>query len=1098
MKKQFLLSLMAMVLPLAAWAQGQFVVTAEDVSYAGTDTKANITSVQLKVGETVSDLEESQYTIVISKKGETTATTVKNVGDYTVTVTGNGLLGGYTAGTCDFQVTPKLVDGVKLGIADKVSKTYGEDDQDVLNSLVTSIPTGVLATNSDSEAERADFLKCLKVARYGQDSEGETAADYKVFVDGKTDEELATAGSNYKYIAPGAGQYATMTINKKALNIEMVWTRAYNGNTVNLPYLLSNNEASSVYTIKEDVGEDDVKVKALTYNGVIKDAGEYKLSAELDGDDAENYTVGNNGNIVLTISRVPLTITRNSVFERLEKMYGANFAGKDEDLIDEEVFEVTGFVNNENVSIIKMTMCKEEGEDVGDYKVYVYNDGEKVDNYAKAFTNYSLTYDPEAEANLFKITPKALEEDWLTVSQDIDLTYQGKAFEVDADDITVTYKKNVVEEKRTLAEGTDYTISVVKVTAAGENAVNAKETFKIMIKAVKDGNYSGSVYYQENGSDKIFTITQAPLAITPKLVDGSDNEYVTIGKTYGEDDPEDFTQYYDFTDFVNGETAENIGLTMVRQEGEDAGSYYVRLYKDGVQVKSADYGTKFGNYDVKYNVEGKETKFHIAKKALAYWAADAEKVYDGTAIAEGLTVTVGENALVGEDKLDDIFTKKPVVEVVFADDATVKEAKNVGEYTLAVTTEGTSKNYELTCDKTKTGKYEITKRDMTITAPTKDDIAFGAEITDEMLATWAQWDNGKGTIIANFETGKDNKGLEADRKTVRDMIWLTLTEEAKAGATGTHQGGIVVNMKKAEDAETDAEKAIFQNYEIELVNGDLIIGLVEELTLDARIVDEEDAEEAETDETKWSVAKKLAKYNGAKVKTVTIKNLTNNFIGDGSNYETDQTISPEKWYTLVLPFDVTVAELSYKFGYAIVNVPDVDNEAATGAGFKLTMQEVPANTLMAFKVAYEMKWEDIAGVEFEDKTIVAPSEDYEWATDKAGSEFRGVYTKQTIEGDDEFFWSAKTGRPTRAATVVNQKGHGVDVYPLNGYIKAASANARIYVQEADGSTTAINAVTGEVINSNTEGWYSVGGMKLNAQPTQKGIYINNGKMVVIK
>ena len=31
-----------------------------------------------------------------------------------------------------------------------------------------------------------------------------------------------------------------------------------------------------------------------------------------------------------------------------------------------------------------------------------------------------------------------------------------------------------------------------------------------------------------------------------------------------------------------------------------------------------------------------------------------------------------------------------------------------------------------------------------------------------------------------------------------------------------------------------------------------------------------------------------------------------------------------------------------------------------------------------------------------------------------------------------------------------------------------------------------------------EGWYTVDGMKLDAAPTQKGVYINNGKKVVVK
>ena len=55
------------------------------------------------------------------------------------------------------------------------------------------------------------------------------------------------------------------------------------------------------------------------------------------------------------------------------------------------------------------------------------------------------------------------------------------------------------------------------------------------------------------------------------------------------------------------------------------------------------------------------------------------------------------------------------------------------------------------------------------------------------------------------------------------------------------------------------------------------------------------------------------------------------------------------------------------------------------------------------------------------------------------------------------------------------------------------------MQEADGSTTVIRNISAETASKlNAEGWYTINGMKLNAAPTEKGIYINNGKKVVLK
>ena len=53
---------------------------------------------------------------------------------------------------------------------------------------------------------------------------------------------------------------------------------------------------------------------------------------------------------------------------------------------------------------------------------------------------------------------------------------------------------------------------------------------------------------------------------------------------------------------------------------------------------------------------------------------------------------------------------------------------------------------------------------------------------------------------------------------------------------------------------------------------------------------------------------------------------------------------------------------------------------------------------------------------------------------------------------------------------------------------------------ASGETTAIGTLdtkTGEV-SFDSEAWYTLDGVRLSGQPSTKGIYINNGKKVVIK
>ena len=78
--------------------------------------------------------------------------------------------------------------------------------------------------------------------------------------------------------------------------------------------------------------------------------------------------------------------------------------------------------------------------------------------------------------------------------------------------------------------------------------------------------------------------------------------------------------------------------------------------------------------------------------------------------------------------------------------------------------------------------------------------------------------------------------------------------------------------------------------------------------------------------------------------------------------------------------------------------------------------------------------------------------------------------------------------------------------PARGMTRGAAADEelpqRITVKlvSASGETTAIGTLdttTGEV-SFDSEAWYTLDGVRLSGKPSSKGIYINNGKKVVIK
>ena len=81
-----------------------------------------------------------------------------------------------------------------------------------------------------------------------------------------------------------------------------------------------------------------------------------------------------------------------------------------------------------------------------------------------------------------------------------------------------------------------------------------------------------------------------------------------------------------------------------------------------------------------------------------------------------------------------------------------------------------------------------------------------------------------------------------------------------------------------------------------------------------------------------------------------------------------------------------------------------------------------------------------------------------------------------------------------------------DYAPARGMTRAAAADEelpqRITVKliSASGDITSIGTLdtkTGEV-TFDSEAWYTLDGVRLSGKPSTKGIYINNGKKVVIK
>ena len=591
----------------------------------------------------------------------------------------------------------------------------------------------------------------------------------------------------------------------------------------------------------------------------------------------------------------------------------------------------------------------------------------------------------------------------------------------------------------------DITDLFIKANGNTSGAVNTEGYALTLEGGTAKSNYEIDV---RDGNDKKLVISAAELTITA----------ANKVKIYGEADP---TFTYTVTGgTVTTEMDTQIKAALTRVAGETAGNYII------------SFGTtapEFTGYTITY----KTGKLVIQKATLTITAAD-QSLYTGNT----------------EDDLDD-------------DDFTV---------TGLITSEN---------DETGTGINDDAEVSLAF-APAV--YSFTSVSTANPTTEW-----GTGTVkVLNIENGKTTvkvltnsvDGFVGNEYVINATDLASINQPVQLYTTANVATGISVknvafvsgvkigegNKLIAQDEVADGiqvilanQTALSANYKITLEAGDLkVVDLTTTLNL-ANNKDNSDAIEA----------------------------------ADGTTVNVtfaSREIKREIWTTMVLPFATTVTEVSSKLGYAVVNIVD-QSTSFTGNDLhlKLHMGAIAAN--QPFLVKYykadtyytaaeattynttnaaaitagtktakhegDVKDDnsklDLNAVQFDSKTIVSAEAKEE---DPRGNIFYGVYAPTDVYGH-EYATTTKTGAIKRLGSF--SADDPFTVVPTAGYFKMADAAARIFIEEPDGSTTVIKGINadGEAIVDN-EGWYTLNGVKLQGAPTQKGIYINNGKKIVVK
>lgn len=242
-------------------------------------------------------------------------------------------------------------------------------------------------------------------------------------------------------------------------------------------------------------------------------------------------------------------------------------------------------------------------------------------------------------------------------------------------------------------------------------------------------------------------------------------------------------------------------------------------------------------------------------------------------------------------------------------------------------------------------------------------------------------------------------------------------------------------------------------------------------------------------------------------------------IGGELDTENGFPMYADKWYAMVLPFDCSVYELGHEFfQYGVINVLDESNTKDNVIAFKLQATGmIPANTPFCVKLGDmgqvvpedgKLIVKNLDQMFFENKKIVAPRNketgeiDFGcvYSEDESGVRFYGSYDGKFGFKANEYFFTTSSKVSTFNNYYYGSEDNTTWLRPSGSflYTPEASGARTIIMQEEDGSFTAIESIENIAKVNTAEGWFTTNGVKLNAQPTQKGVYIHNGKKIVVK
>ena len=225
--------------------------------------------------------------------------------------------------------------------------------------------------------------------------------------------------------------------------------------------------------------------------------------------------------------------------------------------------------------------------------------------------------------------------------------------------------------------------------------------------------------------------------------------------------------------------------------------------------------------------------------------------------------------------------------------------------------------------------------------------------------------------------------------------------------------------------------------------------------------------------------------------TETLDDTKTNY-GMRDDFFLDRTLTGNVWNTFASPFAIAAGDMTKYFGEG-AKVRQLNTTSVNGTVLTLNFEDAtsivagqPYLVKPAATVDFSADGKEFAGVDLTAAEATADVTTY--------VNFVPTLGKTTVTGDPENILMMTTeGKLVHPSALGNMKG-------FRGYfLMHEAAGARAFVINfGEGETTGIQPIRMENGTTPAEGTYDLSGRRIQGQPTQKGVYIQNGKKVVIK